>query len=99
MFNMFLSRFIERAMLYKYNTYYFKMLYLNTVINSEATALENFYVAMVYLAFKFDAVVMERYNAKIKKRMILRQIQKIVYHYSWRSYRTIQKSKGVLNVL
>lgn len=83
-------------MQYKFNNCYFKQLYLNTIFNSEQVALENFYEAMIYLAFKFDAVVMARFGGerKIVKSLILKQVQRIVYHFCWKSDAILEKSRG-----
>lgn len=89
--------FIKRAMRYKFNNYHFKQLYLNTIFNSEQVALENFYEAMIYLAFKFDAVVTARfgYRNKISNGIVLRQLQRIVYHFCWKSNALLEKAKGI----
>lgn len=83
-------------MQYKFSSYHFKPLYLNTIFNTEQVALENFYEAMVYLAFKFDAVIMARFECerRIKKNIGLKQLQRIVYHFSWKSKALLKRTKG-----
>lgn len=81
-------------MRFRFNNYHYRQLYLNTIFNSEQVALENFYEAMVYLAFKFDGVVTARFRSKIRKSVVMKQIQRVVYHFSWRSNVILSKAKG-----
>lgn len=89
-------RFIQRPMQYRFNNHNFKLLYLNTIFNSERVVLENFYEAMVYVAFKFEAVVNVRFECigKIKESIVLKQLQQIVYYYSFKSNLLLNKAKG-----
>lgn len=83
-------------MLYRFNRYNFQKLYLNTIFNSERVVLKAFYEAMVYTAFKFEAVVMTRFEfvRKIDQNIVLKQLQQLVYYYSKKSYALLNKEKG-----
>lgn len=84
-------------MQYKFNNHRFKKLYFNTVFNSEQIVLENFFEAMVYLAFKFDAVVMTRFassGGKINENIVQKVLIRIVYYFSLKTNTLLHKSKG-----
>lgn len=84
-------------MQFKFNNYNFKQLYLNTIFNSEGVVLENFYEAMVYVAFKFEALVMTRFECSrnIDSSVVLKELQQIVYYYSFKSFVLLSKAKGI----
>lgn len=69
---------------------------MNTKFNSEKVVLENFYEAMVYVAFKFEAVVMTRFECSrtIDTNIVLKQLQQVVYFYSFKSNALLNRAKG-----
>lgn len=67
----------------------------NTKFNTEEIVLENFYDAMVHLAFKFDAVVTARFDTRIDTSIVKKVMNNVVYHFSWRVTRTLAKQKGI----
>lgn len=82
-------------MLFAYNHYRFKKIELNTHFNRESTVLENFFKAMLYLAFKFDGVVMARYlNEAVDVTAVQAIMQKIVLYYSHKTSQKLKELKG-----
>lgn len=68
---------------------------LNTHFNTENTVLQNFFNAMIHLAFKFDAVVMARYlNETVDVTVVEAVMQKTVYKFSQKAFQKLKELKG-----
>ncbi|KAB0792008.1 hypothetical protein PPYR_13969 [Photinus pyralis] len=89
-----IREFLSRPMRYKLNNFFFKKIELNTIFNSEGTVLENFFEAMVYIAFKFDVGVMALKNIIVDYALVGDLARKVAYAYSVCALRTLEKHKG-----
>lgn len=81
-------------MKFAYNNYNFKPIELNTNFNTEDVVLQNFFDGMVFLAFKFDALVMARYLTKPNLTLVQDILERLVYCYSLRSVQNLEKERG-----
>lgn len=99
-YQLYCFRFLSRPMLYAYNHHRFKKLELNTHFNSEKIVLENFFHAMIYLAFKYDSLVMARYlNKAVNVTVVQTVMQNVVYYYSYRASEKLKELKGKYRII
>lgn len=88
-------RFLERAMQYSFNHHRFKNIELNTQFNTESVVLKNFFNAVIYLAFKFDAAVMAAYlNEAINVPVVHLVMENTIQIFSRKAFKKLEKLKG-----
>lgn len=91
-------RFLEKALTFKYNNYYFSKILYNTVYNSEETVIVNYFEAMILVAFKFDAAITAIYREKaneIKKNNLIQVLtEQYTTEYAKRSMGILNLNKG-----
>ncbi|XP_025831975.1 uncharacterized protein LOC108734725 isoform X2 [Agrilus planipennis] len=85
-----LDLFIKRTLEFPCNNYFFSKMYINTVFNSYATVLDNFFEGMVYIALKFDAAVVAAYRENIPSGLLIEVIKTVFNRYC-------KKCIGILN--
>ncbi|KAF5272663.1 hypothetical protein FQA39_LY07690 [Lamprigera yunnana] len=90
-----IEKFLTKAMNYAVNNYHFQHMELNTIFNTERIVLENFFQAMIFLAFKFDACVVALRNIIKDFQSVTTLLTKCIYTFSRKSLTKLVKNKGV----
>lgn len=94
------SRFLLKAMDIKFNNYHINKVEFNTIYNTENIILINFFDIMVYLAFKFDCVLISIKVYKFRNENLKRIVIKTIKTYTSAVMKILIKNKGMLrNVL
>ncbi|XP_044258393.1 uncharacterized protein LOC123007257 isoform X2 [Tribolium madens] len=89
-------RFLEKAMEFSFISNSLTKFEMNTVFNNQKTVLENFYDAMIWVAFKFDAAVMALRSSFLNCDFsyIWIVLKSTIGTYSSRVFKRIDRLKG-----